>query len=87
MATTLDKFADWMAVELSRKHAGQIVTPIVDRRIVQAKQNGGTIYEVRLSYHDASDRSTSTPENHRGDYWDCIGWLRSHGVLIDDSRF
>ena len=57
--TTATK-GDWTEISLSRYHSGQIVTPIVERRCDSPRSHGHTRYTVRLSFYDASDRTTSS---------------------------
>jgi len=61
-------------IEVSRFHAGQMVTPVV-----HAWHKGTKQYVVTLAWHDASDGTTSASEEHVGDYWDCIHWLENQG--------
>lgn len=65
-------------IDISQRHAGQIVTPVIE-----AYHIGRTKYLVVLAWYDAADQSTSTPEEFIGDFWACTNWLKDHGVSAD----
>lgn len=68
-------------VSLSRRHEGQIVTPVVNA------WRKGTKYLVQLSAFDASDRTYAAPTEFVGDFWQCVRWLEAQGVHADiDAR-
>lgn len=65
-------------VTLSRRHDGQICTPVV-----RAWHKGKSKYLVQLSQYDASDRTYSEPTEFVGDFRACLRWLESCGVGAD----
>ena len=64
-------------VSLSRRHAGQIVTPVV------RAWHRGQGYLVQLSWFDAADRTYSDPLEFSGNFWACTAWLAGQGVSAD----
>lgn len=64
--------------ELSQRHAGQIVTPVV-----RAWRKGTAKFLVQLSWYDAGDQTYSDPEEFVGDFWGCTRWLAANGCHAD----
>lgn len=70
-------------VTLSKRHEGQIVTPVVCAWYAGSVKGGGRRYVVLLSSYDASDRTYSEATEFAGDFWACTKWLESQGVHAD----